>query len=167
MTTKPLQPDTFVLRPLAPSDQDILWELTYHAIWVPPSEPLPPRHIVQRAEIAQYVRGWGRAGDIGIAAEESGTVVGAAWARLLKAPPHGYGFVDNETPELTIALLPAYRGLGLGTRLLTTLLEAMRPHYNSLSLSVAPKNPARRLYQRLGFDTIAKSPSAWTMVKRW
>ena len=48
---------------------------------------------------------------------------------------------------LDIALLPAWRGRGLGTRCLRDLAARGRP----LSIQVELHNPARRLYERLGF----------------
>ena len=48
---------------------------------------------------------------------------------------------------LDIALLPAWRGQGLGTRCLMALADGGR----SLSIQVELHNPARRLYERLGF----------------
>lgn len=46
-----------------------------------------------------------------------------------------------------IALLPAWRGRGLGTRCLQALMAQGR----RLSIQVEIHNPARRLYERLGF----------------
>lgn len=48
---------------------------------------------------------------------------------------------------LDIALLPAWRGRGLGTRCLQDLARRGRP----LGIQVELHNPARRLYARLGF----------------
>jgi len=48
---------------------------------------------------------------------------------------------------LDIALLPAWRGRGLGTRCLQDLAAGGR----ALSIQVELHNPARRLYERLGF----------------
>jgi ribosomal protein S18 acetylase RimI-like enzyme len=50
---------------------------------------------------------------------------------------------------LDIALLPAWRGRGLGTRCLLDL--AARDGGRRLSIQVEIHNPARRLYERLGF----------------
>lgn len=57
----------------------------------------------------------------------------------------------DERPDrlhiLDIALLPAWRGLGLGTRCLQVLAaQGLR-----LSIQVELHNPARQLYERLGF----------------
>lgn len=48
---------------------------------------------------------------------------------------------------LDITLLPAWRGRGLGTRCLQALASGGR----ALSIQVERHNPARRLYERLGF----------------
>jgi ribosomal protein S18 acetylase RimI-like enzyme len=59
----------------------------------------------------------------------------------------------DERPErlhiLDIALLPAWRGRGLGTRCLLDL--ATQAGGRALSIQVEIHNPARRLYERLGF----------------
>jgi GNAT superfamily N-acetyltransferase len=79
-----------------------------------------------------------------------GAPVGAAWRRCFPASDPGFGFVDERTPELTVALLSAHRGKGIGSRLLEQLLEGVQ----AVSLSCDPANPARRLYVRLGFQPL-------------
>ncbi|CAI8936205.1 GNAT family N-acetyltransferase [Pseudomonas donghuensis] len=58
---------------------------------------------------------------------------------------------------IDIALLPPYRGQGLGTRLLTDLLQRADDHGLAVELSVEPYNPALRLYARFGFQVINTS----------
>jgi ribosomal protein S18 acetylase RimI-like enzyme len=52
---------------------------------------------------------------------------------------------------LDIALLPAWRGQGLGARCLLALAERAADQGRGLSIQVEIHNPARRLYERLGF----------------
>lgn len=52
---------------------------------------------------------------------------------------------------LDIALLPAYRGQGLGTRCLQALAAQGERNGLALGIHVELHNPARRLYERLGF----------------
>jgi len=91
-------------------------------------------------------------------------VVGAAWIRLLAGENRGYGHVDDPTPELSMAVLPAYRGRGVGTLLLTHLMPAAGLKHRLVSLSVQADNPARHLYDRLGFAPIIVNGGSLTMV---
>jgi ribosomal protein S18 acetylase RimI-like enzyme len=77
----------------------------------------------------------------------------------------GYGYVDAETPELSVAVLPEHRGRGIGTALVIRLLETARVRYRAVSLSVARENPALRLYEQLGFEVVDRSGTSLTMRK--
>ena len=104
---------------------------------------------------SRYVEGWGRPGDTGVVAVDGAFRVGAAWYRRFRPDAPGYGFVDERTPELTIAVVPSRRGRGIGERLLSALLErAKEDGYGAVSLSVERGSPAVRLYERFGFRTV-------------
>lgn len=152
------------IRPATPADELFLWEMLYQAIYSPPGGPPLARQILQRPELSRYVAGWMRPGDIGAIAEDRGFPIGAAWLRLMTQGEQGYGYVEEGVPELTIALLPDYRGRGIGTQLLTYLLNKAVSHYRAVSLSVAADNPARRLYERHGFVTTSDTDGSLTMV---
>ncbi len=67
-----------------------------------------------------------------------------------------------------IALLPAWRGQGIGTLLLqTALAEAAQASADAVHLSVHPRNPARRLYERLGFVAMDEEPGAANVAMTW
>jgi ribosomal protein S18 acetylase RimI-like enzyme len=144
------------IRPAVSSDQQFLFEMMYQALFIEEGQEPFPRDVVHRPEIARYIKDWGRAGDLGFIAEDAGSnePVGAVWSRLLSADDQGFAYIDDETPELGIALRPGYRGQGIGTALLNHLLEAAKSLYPAISLSVSPNNPAIRLYERLGFVTV-------------
>jgi ribosomal protein S18 acetylase RimI-like enzyme len=58
-----------------------------------------------------------------------------------------------------IGLLPAWRGRGFGTALLTRVQEYARSVGKTCSIHVEANNPARRLYRRLGFaETKTEGP---------
>jgi ribosomal protein S18 acetylase RimI-like enzyme len=68
--------------------------------------------------------------------------------------PAGRLYVDRRQREIRvvdIALTPAFRGRGLGTGLLQALIAEADDGERTLSLHVEQHNPARRLYERLGF----------------
>lgn len=147
------------IRPLLQADEPFLWEMLYQALYVPEGAAPFPRDIVQQPEIAQYVRDWGQPDDTGLLACDGETPVGAAWLRRIRA----YGFVADETPELSIAMLPGYRGHGIGTKLMHELFVLLPSRYLALSLSVSKENPALRLYQRLGFVIVKDEGNSVTM----
>jgi ribosomal protein S18 acetylase RimI-like enzyme len=105
--------------------------------------------------LARYVAGFGAPTDFGYVACAP-AIVGAAWARLFAPGARGYGWVDDETPELAIAIAPAVRGRGVGSGLLERLIAEARGRFPALSLSVRADNPALRLYERFGFRTVAQ-----------
>ena len=67
-----------------------------------------------------------------------------------------YGYVDNDTPELSISLLPEYRGKGIGTTLLFELLNSLKmKNCRYVSLSVQKANTAALwLYRKAGFRIV-------------
>ncbi len=115
---------------------------------------------------ARYLAGWPVRGDCGLIAEQSGPI-GAAWYRIFTEVSHGYGFVAEDVPELSIAVIASRRNEGIGRRILVDLIEAsMAQGYPAISLSVAEANPARDLYESVGFVDVEKRGSSWTMIRR-
>jgi len=67
----------------------------------------------------------------------------------------GIGFV------LHVAVHPAAQGKGIGTHLVRELADAFRDAgYDRIGLGVTDGNPARRLYERLGFEPV-RNLTAW------
>jgi ribosomal protein S18 acetylase RimI-like enzyme len=155
------------IQPIAQTDEPFLWDMLYQAIFVPEGFPNPDPNIVKQPDLAKYVENWGSENDDGFLAVKPDIrqPIGAAWLRLFTRNEQGYGYVDDETPELSIAVLPEYQGRGVGTRLLTHLLDFAMGKYSAVSLSVHQNNPAIKLYQRLGFEVVISSEPAITMKK--
>ena len=61
---------------------------------------------------------------------------------------------ENEIRIIDIALLPEHRGAEIGTRFLRELQEEAKAAGKKLSIHVEQFNPARRLYERLGFREV-------------
>ena len=112
-----------------------------------------------------YVKAWGRPGDTAMIALLDGFPVGAAWFRLFKAESAGYGFVDEQTPELAVAVVPNARGLGVGSALLRALIDrAGADGYQALSLSVDRHNEgAIALYEQFGFSRVDETLDSLTL----
>jgi ribosomal protein S18 acetylase RimI-like enzyme len=76
----------------------------------------------------------------------------------------------NRTPEeihvVDIALLPKFRGLGIGGTLMKAIMEEAARAGKTVGLHVERFNPALRWYQRLGFSEVSGGPIYLEMVWR-
>ncbi|RDI48882.1 GNAT family N-acetyltransferase [Nocardia mexicana] len=145
------------LRPAAAADEPFLWSMLFEASHAE-EQGMVVDDLRSLPELARYVEKWGGPDDLGvIGGSERDEPLGAAWIRLFTSDNAAYGFVDEHTPELAIGVAPSARGTGLGTALLTRLLDDARTRYDGVCLSVRETNPARRLYERLGFEFVPGS----------
>lgn len=156
------------IRPATIADADFLKKMLYEAAtWNP---DWPREQVIEALAdplLERFHRDWGRAGDTGVIAELDGVPVGAAWFRLFSAAEPGHGFVDEQTPELGIAVEPLHRRKGIGETLLRALIsEARQQGFHALSLSVAPHNRSRMMYERTGFEKVGEEGDSWTMLLR-
>ncbi|MEG4804424.1 GNAT family N-acetyltransferase [Microcoleus sp. ARI1-B5] len=144
---------------LTQEDEPFLWQMLYEAAHMAAEGESTVQTVVNHPLIAKYVQNWGRANDLGFAAIElnGSQPLGAAWLRLFTEDDKGFGWVDDTTPELAIAVLPEYTNQGVGTQLLARLLSAAKVSYRSVSLSVRSSNRALSLYERSGFKVIEGS----------
>ena len=78
---------------------------------------------------------------------------------LLKAVRRG-----NDWQLLQIQLVPVLQGMGVGATLIRELLAEARSLGATVQLSVLKANPARRLYERLGFVVVGESEHSYRMV---
>ena len=118
-----------MLRPVEVHDVRFLRDMLRHAYHWRLSEDT-------ERPVYRYVANWGRRGDAGVLALDGPHAYGAAWYRLFTEDEPGFGFVDEATPELTIAVVPSRRGKGAGAELLQALLDRAREEgYSAVSLS--------------------------------
>jgi GNAT superfamily N-acetyltransferase len=156
------------LRVASGDDIEVLKRALFEAVSWNPERELPPyEFVIAHPELARYHEGWGRGGDLAVIAERDGQVVGASLCRLFTAEDHGHGYVDDETPELAVAVWAGHRGEGVGTRLMHAIEDAARDAGCSrISLSVDADNQARRLYERLGYATLTVDKGGVRMLKQ-
>jgi ribosomal protein S18 acetylase RimI-like enzyme len=155
------------MREAVSRDLPFLEQMLYQAFfWSGGVEPPTLVEMRARPEFHCLLADWGRQGDFALLAHTAGVAAGAAWFRLWTSTVHSYGFVDPETPELGLAVAPEFRSRGIGRRLLRSLIAQADQHgYQRLSLSVAPTNPARALYESEGFRRVAELGTSWTMLR--
>ena len=102
-----------------------------------------------------------------VALDDDGQPVGAAWwhprDRSLVVAPDG-----APVPEVVVAVAPVARGRGVGRCLLDALAaRAAEFGYDRLALNVHIRNPAARLFSRVGFVVAGKGrgPLGVAMVR--
>jgi ribosomal protein S18 acetylase RimI-like enzyme len=154
------------IRPATQDDAEFLKTMLYEsARWNPdwPREPIA--EVLDDPVLRRYHEGWGRDGDGGVIAELDGHPVGAVWYRRFTEAEPGYGFVDEKTPELSVAVQPLHRRKGIGGTLLrAAMVQAREEGFQTLSLSVAVHNRSRMMYQRVGFEKVGEHGDSWTML---
>ena len=117
--------------------------------------------VLDNPDLARYIENFGRDGDCAVVARNDAKIIGIAWARLWTPDDHGFGWIDEQTPEMAIAIEAKFRGQGVGARLIESLKSELRAkNATQISLNVRADSPAVRLYRTLGFEEIAGSERA-------
>ena len=148
-------------RELTPEDTGVLYEATLMNVnW--PGERFTMQDLLNTAEFTRYIVMDARRGDYGVVACTSqGQWVGTARVLYLPQQNRGYGFVAPGIGELGVSVQPEARGVGLGTELICDVVEIARVRGDrGVSLSVETGNPARKLYEKLGFVDAGGSTGA-------
>ncbi len=150
-------------------DSEIIFleEMLYESLFVPAGGEKYPPSILRRPEINRYIKDWGNLPlDIAFVAVVNDELTGAVWGRAFQPPDTGYGFIDEHTPEISIAVMEEYRNRRIGARLLETIFGYYRGcGVKSVSLAVDKMNPAKNLYLRAGFKTVAENNTDFIMKK--
>lgn len=145
----------FRLEPLSESDSGLLEVILHEAIYVPEGHERPSRDIIEQPVLKKYITPWTNQ-DMGlkIIDKVNDNAVGAIWLKMFEPGIKGYGYVADDVPELSMALLPAYRSMGIGTKLMEQILKISESKYKRISLSVDAANEAKNLYERFGFKLV-------------
>lgn len=136
----------FLLRPVCDTDQAFLLRLYEESrpdlLQLP--EELRDNLVGMQfnARESQYAAAWPEADSFIVELEDE------AIGRLLISSQ------SNAIHIIDMALLAEFRGQGLGSAILNTLLQESGD--GLVSLTVAKQNPAQRLYARLGFSVVGE-----------
>ena len=151
-----------IIRNLRENETELLRDFLYEAIFIPEGVTPPPREIIEQPELRIYYENFGTGkADHCLVAEDDGRVVGAVWTRIMD----DYGHVDDETPSFAISLYKEYRGQGIGTKLMTGMLEELKRNgYTRASLAVQKANYAVKMYEKVGFKTVDENDEEYIMV---
>lgn len=155
------------IRPLIPSEYQVLQDFLYDAIYIPEGMERPPHEIIRIPELRCYYEDFGKETDYCLIAEEDGLLAGAVWVRLFAFDRPGFGYYNASTPEISMSVKAEFRNHGIGTALLTAMLEKMEQKGIAMvSLSVDLDNYAFRMYRKFGFEVVKDDGKSATMVWR-
>jgi GNAT superfamily N-acetyltransferase len=156
-----------LIRDLRPEEAPFLQEMLYAALAWRAGVELPPKEqVLEHPQVAPFHTGWGRDGDTALVAEEGGSLLGLAWYRSFTDDEHGEGFVDETTPEIAVAVVDGNRGRGIGRALMLAIHDRARAQgVERISLSVDADNPAKRLYERLGYVAVEPDDNGRMMLE--
>jgi GNAT superfamily N-acetyltransferase len=138
-----------VIRQAVREDLETLWDFLAMAAYEPHAAAAKAVPM-----IGTFLDGWPRRGDFGFIAEHDGVAVGAAWARQFSSREESWFYIDERTPEISIGVKELARGQGVGEMLLRSLIAEATGRGLRLCLNIRSTNPARRLYERVGFRVV-------------
>lgn len=152
----------YEIRKIRESEYCVLDDFIYEAIFIPEGVEPPPKSIINQPDLQVYIRDFGtKKDDICFVAEAEGKIVGAVWVRDMP----DYGHIADGVPSFAISLYKEYRNFGIGTRLMTTMLDELRQRgYEKTSLAVQKANYAVRMYKKVGFETVDENEEEYIMV---
>lgn len=151
----------YIIRKIRPDEYSILDDFLYEAIFIPEGVQPPPKSIIEKPELQVYVEDFGKKDDYCLVAEVDSKIIGAVWVRMMD----DYGHIDNNTPSLAISLYKEFRGQGIGTVLLDSILLLLKSeNYKKVSLSVQKANYAYIMYLKSGFEVVNENKEEYIMV---
>ena len=154
------------MRQLSADDVGLVAEVTHWEMQVPRLVVLDADPMDLDSNLSTYWYNYGEPEDTGYVAMWNGETIGAAWARIVGSRSPGHGHLTSHIPELTIAVAPDWRGQGVGTQLLSTLLKGLaEAGFSAVSLSVQKGNRAIHLYERFGFVTTRVYKDHYVMMR--
>lgn len=157
--------DAVTVRPIKKEEYPHLKDFLYEAIYLPDNASMPSRDIIEKPELAVYIKDFGKPDDLCLVAELDGRLLGAIWSRILSGDVKGYGNIGQSTPELAFSVKKDFRRQGIGTKLLKEMLVLLKEKgYERVSLSVNKDNYAYHIYRKHGFQVVKVGEEDYLMM---
>ena len=95
--------------------------------------------------------------DLGLYALVDNEIAGAIWTRRLNKEHNAAGFIDENTPVLSVAVVPKFRGKQIGLFMMEQFLQEAGAVYEQISVSIVIDSPAIKFYEKCEFDKFNNS----------
>ena len=153
------------IREIKQKELSLLQDFLYEAIFKKDEKSPLSKKAIKKPELKVYIEDFGQEDDNCLVAEVNDKIVGAVWSRIFKGDIKGFGYIDDQTPELAISLYKGYRNQGIGTKLMKNMIELLKEKgYNQISLSVQKDNYAVKMYEKFGFEVEKELDEEYIMV---
>jgi len=130
---------------LRSSEQYLAKELLYYAAHLDKGD----KPLSDFPKLQQYEEHFGSYnGDIGVYILADAKVAGAAWVRVLA---NGMAYLNEDAPELTLAIKPDFKRKGIAHALMQQLFIETSKLYSQMSVSVRDIPAVISFYEKLGF----------------
>ena len=156
-----------IIREIKHNEIDFLSEMLYLALFVPKGKPPFPKSILDNPDISKYIDHWETLpNDLALVAVINNELVGAIWGRTFSKSNAGFGFINENTPEICMSVNEKFRNRGIGSKLITEIFKIyFSKGIKSISLSVDKLNKASLLYKRKGFFIVEDEGDDFIMKK--
>ncbi|MEA1982153.1 MAG: GNAT family N-acetyltransferase [Campylobacterota bacterium] len=98
--------------------------------------------------------------DLGLYALVDNVLAGAIWSRRLNTEHKAEGFLDEQTPVLSIYVLPEFRDRGIGQSMMNQFLLEAAEVYEGVSVSVLDDAKVISFLKKFNFVNVKTSPSS-------
>ncbi len=155
----------YKIRNIKTSEIYVLDNFLYEAIFQKNNKDRLPKDIIKKPELQVYIAEFGKESDYCLVAEYEKEIIGCVWVRILSEQIKGFGNIDDKTPEFAISILKDFRGYGIGTSLMISMLKLLRDKgFKKASLAVQKDNYALKMYQNIGFQIIGENEEEFLMI---
>lgn len=143
-------------RQLREVEHDRLPIFMYNAV-IHPEDKLLETDVVYEEHYHKYIKDFGREGDFALVCEDDGRVSGIIWVRLFKEEDKSFGFVDENTPELTLSVLAGYNEQAIGKELIELLMNELKIRgVKQVSTSICENHEIFDVYTLVGFKEVER-----------
>ncbi len=155
------------IRELKEEEYGFLEEALYMAVYVPEGEEPYDRSVIFIPEVNKYINNFGtKDHDIAFVAIDYNKLIGCIWGRLFDNDEKGYGYINDQTPEISLSVFPDFRNKGLGGKLIDVISDYYRKKgFCKISLSTDKRNRSKNLYYRNNFRTVIENEVDYVMIK--